>query len=116
MSYTLYSKIVPGCTAEILGDADSAGRLPAFIRGDHPVHEVLAASVDPEEWSDVELVPVPDSVPSLLYGVISGHVSAPTIDVVFSEREAIHALTVPGVHGYVPLYVPRSQMVPISTS
>lgn len=113
---TLWSKFIPGCTAEVIGSPDDAGRLPAYItNGGHPEFTRVAASLDPNEWSDVEIVPAPESIPEVVYGVISGHASAPTVDIVFTEREAIHALTIPGVMGYVPVYVARNQMIPRQT-
>lgn len=66
MPPTLYSKLVPGCTAEVLGGADSAGRFPAYILGDHPDYPVLAASIVLDEWSETELdenQTVPSSTP-----------------------------------------------------
>lgn len=116
MAHILYSKLVPGCTAEILGDADSAGRFPAYVYGDHPDYPKVAASIVPEEWSEVELVPVPDGMPDKLYAVVYGYDPAAwKMEVFATEREAKMDTEVRNnAFGIVPLSVARTQMVPVT--
>ncbi len=113
MSRILYSKFLPGCTAEVIGDADSAGRLPAYVRGEHPEYEVIAVGIDPNEWSETEVVPVPEDMPDVLYAVLYGKdASTWQIEVYTEERLAKFDVEVrSNAIGIIPLYVGRNQMV-----
>lgn len=115
-----WSKAVPGCTCEVIGEPDHNGLALGYITDlsfdpEGPFCSVL----DLSQWSATEVVPVPDSLPEVLYMAIFGTfregVLVPegmTYEVFETEVGcAVYCSKRPNTIGYVPIAAARNGMV-----
>jgi hypothetical protein len=108
-----WSKLVPNATCEVIGSPDAEGLSPAYVSAPDIKATPFATAVNLNEWSAVEVVPVPLSVPDTGYLVLFG----PDPDLItyrYFEREtdaAVAASSVADAFGYVPVTIKRYAMI-----
>lgn len=112
----VWSKFQAGVTAVVVGEPDHRGVVPGYISDPSLDSEgrPLAALLQLNEWSEVETVPVPLSVPDVGYVVIYGpDVTDPIIHYFTQETDAAVAVSKdPDAFGYAPVSILRNGMVP----
>lgn len=109
----MWLKSEPSITAETLVDEPINGVLPArcFCPAADPA--LLYAVIDPNEWSEVEIVPAPAGVPSTGWLVLYGDDPA-RVKYLFVEREteaAVAIATRDDSFGYVSISIQRDAMI-----
>ena len=103
-----WSKFSPGVTAQVFGAPDYRGLSLAMVEHLPEADGPVAATITLAEWSEVEVIPTPETVPNTLYLVISGDVDHPVYGVADTEVKAAVMLSKKKEPlGYVPISVPR---------
>lgn len=107
MNKKYWSKFSPGVVASVVSKPDYRGLSLAWVEGLPDSEGPVVATLNLEEWSDTEIAPVPDTVPDIMWLVISGSdADALSFSVESSEVEAAVAVSkyIDGV-GYLPIPV-----------
>jgi hypothetical protein len=109
-----WSKFKPNVTCTVIGEPDSRGVYPAYIMDTDHFEDPFVGAVSLAEWSDVEVVPAPLSVPDLGYLVMYGDdPDAPSFSYHTNEPDAaVEVSKRTNAFGYAPVVLQRFACIP----
>lgn len=115
MQMKVWSKFAPGMTALVVSDPDYRGLSLAMVTDDvQSPGGPFAAVINLIEWSDTEIVPVPESVPDQLWIAFTGTDPAILEYQIFDSeiKAAVFVSHRKDSFGYTPVLVQRLSMIP----
>jgi hypothetical protein len=109
----MWSKFAPGMTAVVISEPDYRGFSMAWVTDEVQSPEgPIGALINTNEWSLTEVVPVPDSVPDMLWVAYYGDDPTEPKYKVFSNEvpAALFCTNTKNSFGYGPVTVQRNLM------